>query len=180
LVGTFYLCWFSHPVEERPLYRLIRKHRICTIVEVGIRDLAGSQRLIRLAQRSSETSVRYTGIDLFDARPADEPRLTLKEAHRTLSRCGAIVRLIPGIANSVLAAHANQLAGTQLLLIRTAGDPQDLGRTWYYVPRMLASPSITLVRSEAQAGKSAGLRRVTTEELDHWVLAATRLERSAA
>ncbi len=180
LVGTMFLCWFSRPVEERPLYRMIRKHRIRAIVEVGIRDLAGSQRLIRLAQQGGESPVRYTGIDLFDARPSDQPHLTLKEAHRTLSRCGAVVRLIPGSAASVLATHANQLAGTQLLLIRTVGEPHDLGRAWYYVPRMLAAPGLTFVQSGAAAGPSATFRQVTSDEMDRWVLAAARPERSAA
>jgi hypothetical protein len=167
-------------VQERPLYGLIRKHRITSIVEVGIRDLATSQRLIRLARQGPGTAVRYTGVDLFDARPSEEPPLTLKQAHRTLSQSGAVVRLIPGDARTVLATHANQLVGTQLLLIRTNSDAQALGRAWYYVPRMLAPAGIVLLQMKNEAGHFLDMRRVPAEEIDRWVHAATRLERSAA
>ncbi len=159
-LDTVFLCWISKPQQERPVYRLVKKHRIDSIVELGVRDLARTLRLIRLARRcAAGGSVRYTGIDLFEARPADRPRLTLKQAHQTLTHSGATVRLVPGDGPTVLSRYANQLTGTQLLLVSLVADPQELGRAWYYIPRMLAAPGLVLSAAHLRPGESSGFRK---------------------
>lgn len=180
-LDTAFLCWLSKPQHERPLYRLVKKHRIDTIVELGVRDLARSLRLIRLARRCvPDGVVRYTGIDLFEARPADRPRLTLKQAHRALAHSGATVRLIPGDGPGVLSRHANQLTGTQLLVVSVVCEPQELGRAWYYIPRMLAPPSLVLLQHISDAANPRGLATVPTDQMHRWGQAVRQPDRTAA
>ncbi len=64
-----------------------------------------------------------------------------------LAKLSVSGRLIPGDADTVLAMHANQLAGTQMLLVRFQSDPAELGQAWYYVPRMLTDSSLLLLQS---------------------------------
>jgi hypothetical protein len=76
------LAYFAKPRSERQLYRLVKRHKICRIVEVGISDVARTMMLVRVAQRfAADGPVSYTGIDWFDARPANLPQLTLKQVH---------------------------------------------------------------------------------------------------
>jgi hypothetical protein len=180
-LDTAFLCWFSQPAPERLLYRLIRRYRIGSIVELGLRDPARSVRLIRLATRYAASGrASYAGIDQFEARPDDQPRLTLKQAHRVLSRTGASVRLIPGDSLTALSYRANQLMGTQLLLISQLADTPELAKAWFYVPRMLAEPRLVLLQGPSKAPNLAAFRRVYQHEIRGWVQAAGRPDRSAA
>ena len=64
-----YLAHFSKPRTERQLYRLVKVHKICRIVEVGIYSLERTTAMIAVAQRFAGTEqVTYTGLDWFDAR----------------------------------------------------------------------------------------------------------------
>ncbi len=147
-----FLCWLSKPKAERELYRFVKQHRISAIVELGLEDHDRCRRMIRLAKRFSPSKeVSYCGIDLFDARPDQQPKLTLKQTHQVLSSSGASIRLVPGDALSGLARCANQLQGTELLLISPEQDPQALAQAWMYVPRMLSNSAIVL-----QATRDAG------------------------
>lgn len=95
-------------------------------------------RLLRLAQRFLPgQELQYTGIDLFDARPAGLPPILLKETHRILANRGYAIRLVPGDAASALARVANQVVGTQFLVFSTTVEADSLARAWSYVPRML-------------------------------------------
>jgi hypothetical protein len=99
-------------------------------------------RLVRVAQRYAENQrVRYTGIDLFEARPQDRPGWTIKRAHKTLASLGAKVQLVPGDPLSALARCANALASTDIVIISADQDLQSLRQAWFYVPRMLHDKS---------------------------------------
>jgi hypothetical protein len=124
--------------------------------------------------------VCYAGIDHFDARPDDQPRLTLKQAHRVLSRTGARVRLIPGDSLTALSYRANQLTGTQLLLISQLADTPELAKFWYYVPRMLAEPRLVLLQKASEPPNLPVFRRVHQHEIHRRVQAVRRPDRSAA
>ena len=82
---SVHLVWFSQPKCDRSFYRLVKKQRICKVVEIGLSSLARSQRLIRMSKLAAngEREVRYTGIDQFEARPTEQPAVTLKAAHRS-------------------------------------------------------------------------------------------------
>jgi hypothetical protein len=177
-LDTRYLCWFSKPKAERELYHCVRKYRIANIVELGLESHQRCQRLIRLALRVSRNKdVRYSGVDLFDARPSSQPRMTLKQTHQLLSGSGATIRLIPGDALSALARCANQLKGTQLLIVAPDHDPESLAQAWMYVPRMLESNAIVLqARRHEFSLQFSQLSLATVQE---WADAVVRQRRVA-
>lgn len=142
-----HLAYFSKPACDRHLYRLIRAKGITNIVELGMGDGVRAERMIRVAQRGREASaVRYSGIDLFEARcPSSLPGLKLKDAHRLLKGTGARTQLIPGDPLSALSRVANELSGTELLVVRCDDDAESLERAWFYVPRMLTPDATVLL-----------------------------------
>lgn len=144
LLQHIYLAYFSQPASDRILYRLIRRQRIQRIVEIGVGRAVRSRRLIVAAQGASGTrAVRYTGIDLFEARPAGAlAGLSLKETYRLLKPTGAQTQLVPGDPLAALARIANALTGTQLLIISADQEPTDLERAWFYLPRLLDARSL--------------------------------------
>jgi len=134
-------------------------------------ELAGLQ--------SSPGQIRYTGIDLFEARtPSGGAGLPLKAAHRLLSRTGARVQLLPGDPFSVLARAANNLDGSELVIISAGHDPDSLARAWFYVPRMLCEGSHVLTEEPFGPEGEVSLRRLTPDEIDRRADAAT-LRRAA-
>jgi hypothetical protein len=145
-----YYAWFSRPAGERVLYRAVRRIRPRRIVELGVGDAHRAQRLVRAAQRYAGGEViRYCGIDLFELRPADTPKLGIKQAYHDLRSLGAKVQLAPGDPFSALARFANSLTGTDLLVIAADIDAESLERSWFYVPRMLHERS-RVYREEPQ------------------------------
>jgi hypothetical protein len=140
-----YLAYASRPKNTRQLYRLIKRHRVRRIVEVGVSDLLVASSLIEVAQRfAGDQKVTYSGLDWFDARSPKTPRLTLKDAHRALHATGATVRLVPGAPAASLAAVANSHQNTDLILISAALTADELQSAWFYVPRMLHNQSVVL------------------------------------
>ncbi|HUT90182.1 MAG TPA: hypothetical protein VMY37_11840 [Thermoguttaceae bacterium] len=136
--------------------------------------------MIKLAGlQSSPGQIRYTGIDLFEARtPSDGPGLTLKAAHRLLSRTGARVQLLPGDPFSVLARAANNLRGSELVIISAGHDPNSLAHAWFYVPRMLCEGSYVLIEEPSGPEGEVSLRRLAPDEINPLAHAAT-LRRAA-
>jgi hypothetical protein len=150
-----YLAYFSKPASERILYRAIRRTGARKILEIGIGDTARTLRMIRLAERyAGAEPVRYAAIDLFEARAADRPKLSLKEAHRLLKSTTAQIQLIPGEPATALARVANSLSNVDLLLIAAAHSDAQLEGAWFYVPRML-HPQSAVFRELAEAVSGA-------------------------
>lgn len=141
-----HLAYFSRPAHDRPIYRIIRRHQVRSIVEIGIGQALRAERMIRLAQAWCDASVRYTAIDLFELRsPADGPGLPLKQCYRRLKATGAKVQLAPGDPLAALARVANSLMGTDLVLVSADQDESTMDEAWFYVPRMLHPRSHVLV-----------------------------------
>jgi len=160
-----YLAHFAQPKAVRNLYRLVKRLKVCRIVEVGISDLERADRLIRVAQRYTQSKVvAYTGLDWFDARPSQFSPLSLKDAHRILQKTGASVRLVPGEPARSLTTAANSLLHTDLLLIAPTVADGSLTSSWPFVPRMLDSHSVVL-RERCGAGGGPEFRRLTSAEL---------------
>ncbi|MCA9270683.1 MAG: hypothetical protein KDA41_19510, partial [Planctomycetales bacterium] len=151
---SVYLRYFAKPVADRTLFRLIARHRLTHIVELGVGDGLRAQRMIALALRNSRGLVRYTGVDQFEARPAAQPGLTLKQAYQRLRPSGAKVQLAPGDPFSALGRIANSHAGTELFIVSADQDADALAKAWFFVPRMLASGAFVLVArpSDSKAG----------------------------
>ena len=94
-----------------------------------------------MLKRRSPDEVRYTGIDLFEGRPADQAGLALKDAHRLLGGLCEGVRLVPGDPGAALRRCANELRGTDLVLISHDQDIESLRASWHFLPRMLHNQS---------------------------------------
>jgi hypothetical protein len=173
-----FLAHFSQPRTQRQLFRLIKVHKICRIVEVGIFSLERTSAMIAVAQRFAGTEpVNYTGLDWFDARDAELPKLTLKDAHRRLQATGATVRLVPGEPARSIASIANSHQHTGLLMLSSPVTETSLAPAWFYLPRMVDGQSIVL-RERLDAAE-----RPTFELLKSSTLAkqaATLGERKAA
>ena len=173
-----YLAHFSKPRTERQLYRLVKVHKVCRIVEVGVQSLQRTVAMISVAQRyAGKEQVSYTGLDWFDARDSDLPSLTLKQAHRELQATGATVRLVPGDPGRAVSAIANSHAHTGLLLLSASVPDSMLAAAWFYLPRMIDAASVVLRERIDSAD------RPTFELLNHSLLAkqaATLGERKAA
>ena len=169
---------FSRPAHERLIYRMIRQLRATTVVEIGVQEGVGSQRIIEAALRFSPADeIRYTGIDLFEARPPQSPGMKLKEAHRRLKRHGVHVHLIPGDPFSALARSANTLTGTDLIVIRGDQEPEALRRSWIYVPRMLHERSVVL--QESNSAMEVHFTTQSHTSIEQWATGNTVSRRAA-
>lgn len=132
----------SKPTPARPLHRYIAKHSVRRLVEIGIGDGQRARNAIELMlKRCSSDEVRYTGIDLFEDRPAEHAGLALKDAHQLLGRLCEGVRLVPGNPGAALRRCANELRGTDLVLISHDQDLESLRASWHFLPRMLHNQS---------------------------------------
>lgn len=148
-----YLAYLAKPVADRALYRLIKRERVCRIVELGIRSLPRVADLIATAQRfSPEAEIHYTAVDWFDMRPSEMPPLKLIEAHRVLKSSGAKIRLLPGNPGHTLRDVANSLQKCDLILIGSSVTEEDFASAWFYLPRMCHARTNVLWASEQSVG----------------------------
>jgi hypothetical protein len=162
------LAYFSRPASVRRLYRLVKQHQFCRIVEVGISDVHRSASLIEVAQRyAAGETVRHTGLDWFDAPPAHAAPLTLKEAYRVLHATGASVRLVPGSPGQSLAAVANAHQNTDLILFSPRVTDDELQAAWFFVPRMLHHRTIIL-RERCVATPEPSFEWLTRSQVAEW------------
>jgi hypothetical protein len=184
LTGIFrrtYLLYFSQPAIDRPLLRTIRKRTIRSVVELGIGSLSRTQRILEIAGwRPESEPIRYTGIDLFDARESDRPQLALKQAFAELQPSGVRVQLVPGSPGAALKRVANSLTHTDLLLIDASHDADSLAIAWTWIPRMLAPQS--LVYWQRPDGKDGQLRwqPLSIVEIQQFAASNGKLGRRAA
>ena len=109
LLKSVYLSFLSKPAHQRCLYRTISRIKARSLVELGVGPGQRAARIIAAAGRHHDLNkVRYTGIDLFEARPATDAGLSLKDAHRILRATGAEIRLVPGDPLSALSRTASR------------------------------------------------------------------------
>lgn len=154
IVKYSYLAYFSNPASDRPIYRELRQHPVERIVEIGLGSAVRAQRMIEMASSLREGApLEYCGIDLFEGRPAQRPGIALKAAYKLLRGLQADIRLIPGDPYTALSRSANDLPGTDLLLIAADQDPESMMRAWMFVPRMLHERSLVL-REETRGGQT--------------------------
>jgi hypothetical protein len=150
LLRSAYLLYFSQPASDRTLFRAIHRRPIRTIVEMGISLAGRTPRVLEIARwRQSDQPLRYTGIDLFEARPADQPQLTIKQANASLRQPEMQLQLVPGDPATALRRMANSLVGTDLLIISANQDRDSLAAAWTWMPRMLTADSLIFVEEPA-------------------------------
>lgn len=185
LLRSSYLLYFSQPAGDRALYQAISKQPVRSMVELGL-DLAGrTERIFEvLSWNVSQGPIRYTGIDLFDARPLPAPRLPLKQAFKSLCKpqhgLTLNVQLVPGDPASALARAANTLSGTELLLVSATQNQESLARAWAWVPRMLTSTSLVLVEFPGAKAGQGTWRRLTLPDVHQLATQAGAFKRRAA
>lgn len=173
-----YLTLLSKPSHERVLYRQIRRSTPLSIVEVGMGLGVRASRMIAVAARyQPDDQIRYTGIDLFEARTEIGTGLPLKEAHKRLKATGANVRVIPGDPLSALARSANGLQSTDLLVIAADQDEHSLANAWFYIPRMLHDNSLVLI--EDVKGAKPVFRSLTSEQVEKLATGGASMRRAA-
>ncbi len=119
MLRYYYLTWLSQPAADRPLYKLLASRTVHSLVELGIGTGLRTQRMFELAVKDchAKNPLRYTGIDLFESRPASQPGRTLREAHAQLKTPRVQLKLVPGDPLSALSRVANSLANTDLIVI---------------------------------------------------------------
>ena len=180
LVRTLYLLYFSKPKGERKLFRAIRTRPIRSIVELGIGSAGRTPRILEVAGwRAASDPLRYTGIDLFEARD-DRTGLTLKQTHARLQLPRVQVRLVPGDPLSALQRMANSLTGTDLLLIAADQDRQSLARAWRWVPRMLSPEAFVFIEEPAEGSAETQWRQITLDEVQRLAALAVPAQARAA
>lgn len=143
---------FAKPTPERQLLKVARQHPIRRVVELGVDSIETTVRLLTQAVKlAGDERVSYTALDAFDERPTGSDPLPLREAHRSLAATGAKVRLSPGGPTVALAAQANALSDTDLLLISVRTTEAELEPAWFYLPRMCHPGTIVMRRIAAAA-----------------------------
>lgn len=168
---------FSKPICDRPLYRAVQQFHPRHILELGVGSAQRSLRLVELAlAHVPADELRYTGVDLFESRPAGRPGLTLREAHRLLRQKLAKVQLLPGDPWTALARAANALQGVDLVIVSADQQGETLDRAWFYLPRTLAAAARVYVQTGQ--GDAAATHELTRAQVD--ALAAVRPQRRAA
>jgi hypothetical protein len=161
LLSYLYLAYFSQPVPERQLYRHLRSTPCRSIVEIGVGQTTRTRRILDVARRYTTTeAIRYTGIDLFEARPATAPGLKLKEAHQQLHLPGVRTLLVPGDPLSALSRVANSLRETDLIIVGADQDPESLNQAWFYMPRVMHAGAKVFWQQPAADSQGGGAYRV--------------------
>ena len=185
MISSTWLLYFSQPAADRGLYGGVKGKSIRSVVEIGIGSGLRTQRLLEvLSWRADNLPLRYTGIDLFEARPQDQPGLSLKQAFHDLRPKHVTVKLVPGDPYSALLRVANSLAGTDLVIISADQDQESLERAWTYLPRILHNDS--LIFREACESKPVGkapakssYQKLTLLEIQRLAAASARAQRRA-
>jgi predicted O-methyltransferase YrrM len=181
LIRSTWLLYFSQPAPDRFLYKAIKGKSIRSVVEIGIGSGLRTQRMLDvLSWRAANLPLKYTGIDLFEARAKNQPGLALKAAYHDLRRPAVQLKLVPGEPYDALVRAANSLAATDLLIISADQDRTSLDRAWTYMPRMLHTGSLIFQEDgDSKTGKTS-YRRLTLLEVQRKAAIASRAFRRAA
>ena len=148
-----YLTWtqLSKPTNDRIALRYIKKHKFRKFVEFGLGEGVRCERMIRVAQKySGSGTIRYTGVDLFEARESSDTQLKLIEMHRQLNGLGAKAQLVPGDFSSAIQRIANSHQRTDLVVVQSDQESdvfanEEFARAWKFLPRMLHAASVVML-----------------------------------
>lgn len=119
---TFYLTHFSEPKDEQILYRHIKQHRPHVLLECGIQRGERMLNMLRLARKVSTNrdDLEYVCTDPFEGRTEEDgPGLSLRKAHKLLSKMGIRHRCIPAPAETGVALISRSVKNVDLLVLAT-------------------------------------------------------------
>lgn len=166
LIRSTWLLYFSKPAGDRQLLKAIKGRTIRSIVEIGVGDASRIGKVLEvLGWNNQPEPIRYTGIDLFEARPASQPRMPLKSAFQHFKETGAKFQLVPGDPYSALARTANSLAGTDLLLIGSDQLGESLDRAMSYLPRMIHGETLIFQEEHERTSSKHAYRKIAVDEI---------------
>ncbi len=174
-----YLVYLSQPATDRAIYRLIDKRPIRSILELGVGDGVRAERMIAVASRQ-DAELLYTGIDLFEDRPAGAPQIALKQAYQQLRQQHVKVRLVPGDPFDALARIANETSGIDLVVVAGDQDPEAMARAWLFLPRMIHDDTLVLSQAADAQGRLADFSQLTRQQVDELAGLRGRRRRVAA
>lgn len=165
-LGYLHLNMMSKPACDREIYKLIRKNRFRSFIEIGMGDGKRAENMIRVAQKfGASTNTKLTGLDEFDGRDESLGKLSLIEMHRRLKAYGnAKTQLVPGDLKQGIAKIANSHLRTDLIVISARYQQEMQEETWFYFPRMLHAGSVVLIQRET-GGSFETLNRLQIEKL---------------
>lgn len=180
LIRSTWLLYFSQPANDRALFKAVKGRAIRSVIEFGVGDGVRTTRLLEvLSWRAENLPLRYTGIDLFEARPAGKNGLTLKQAFATIRAPEVKVQLVPGSPLDALSRCANTLSETDLIIISADQQAADLEKAWKFVPRTLHDNSLILREQPAGSGKTV-FQVLPVAEVHRLARESTKLTRRAA
>ena len=169
-MGLFRRLWLtrlSNPAAERVIYRHVLQAPPRRIIELGLGLLGRTERLLHtVTAATAADAVHYVGLDRFEGRtPADPPGVTLKEAHRRLTKL-ARVQLVPGNVDTSLARLCNHLGVFDLVLIAAETDERHLERCWFFLQRITSAGTTVLLESRMAGGSRwTALPKARVDEL---------------
>lgn len=154
---------FSKPVEDRVIYRLIQQNQYESILEIGLGDGKRLEKMLQVAHTfSNSENLRYTGVDLFDARP-NHP-LKLIDMHRVTRGLPAKTQLVPGDLATAIRKIANSHLRTDLVIFSAGFESDQLTDVAEFLPRMLHSNSRLLIQHQP-GGTFEVLNRLDVERM---------------
>jgi hypothetical protein len=168
MTGIFRRLWLarlSQPAAERVVHRHVLRRPPARILELGLGLLTRTERMLT-ASAAADAPVQYVGIDRFEGRAAnDPPGVSLKEAHRRLSRLGR-VQLVPGNVDTALARLCNHLGVFDLVVISADNDERHLERCWFFLQRLTtAATTVFVERRDGAATRWTTLPKARIDEL---------------
>lgn len=163
--GFLKLTRFSKPSQDRVVYQLIKKNQYQSFVEVGLGDGTRCAKMVQAAMTvSPDANLRYTGIDLFDARDESQTPIKLIDMHKQMKGLPAKTQLVPGELDAAVQRIANSHLRTDLMLISAPLDEEKLQAVVPFMPRMLHSDSVVLLQREID-GPFEQLNRLDIERM---------------
>ena len=155
LIRSTWLLYFSQPAGDRALYKAVKGRAVRSVLEFGVADGQRTKNLFEvLGWEKNNLPLRYTGIDLFEARPAGKKGLTLKQAFATIRAPEVKVQLVPGLPYDALLRCSTSLPETDMIVIAADQQPADFEKAWKFIARTVHEKTLILREQPAAGGKT--------------------------
>ena len=172
-LGYYQLAFMGKPATDRLVYQLIKKNKFQSFVEIGLGTGDRCQQILRVAGKFSDKPIRYTGIDMFDARP--ENSLKLIDMHKTLKAFAAKTQLVPGPVGPSIERIANSHLRTDMIVISPSTQRSEIESVISFFPRMLHANSLVLI----QFKPDQKMKQLTRLDIERWVKKVETTEKAA-
>ena len=172
-LGYYQLAFMSKPATDRMIYQLIKKNKFQSFVEIGLGKGDRCQQILRVAGKFSDKPIRYTGVDLFDARPANA--LKLIDMHKALKAFDAKTQLVPGPVGPSIERIANSHLRTDMIVISPGTQRSEIENVISFFPRMLHANSLVLL----QFKPDQKMQQLTRLDIERWVKKVETSQKSA-